>query len=40
MMALAHVQHATACAEAAMTPRRVSAGILANSARHRITRSA
>jgi len=30
MMALGHVQHATACAEAAMAPRRVSAGILAN----------
>src|SRR5262249_59881452 len=30
MMALGHVSHATACAEAAMTPRRVSAGILAN----------
>jgi acyl-CoA reductase-like NAD-dependent aldehyde dehydrogenase len=30
MMALGHVQHATACAEAAMAPRRVSAGMLAN----------
>ncbi|TMQ11119.1 MAG: aldehyde dehydrogenase family protein [Deltaproteobacteria bacterium] len=30
MMALSHVQHATACAESAMAPRRVSAGILAN----------
>ncbi|HEX3762424.1 MAG TPA: aldehyde dehydrogenase family protein [Kofleriaceae bacterium] len=30
MMALSHIQHATACAEAAMAPRRVSAGILAN----------
>jgi len=30
MMALGHVQHATACAEVAMAPRRVSAGILAN----------
>ena len=30
MMALGHVQHATACAEAALAPRRVSAGMLAN----------
>jgi acyl-CoA reductase-like NAD-dependent aldehyde dehydrogenase len=30
MMALGHVQHATACAQAAMAPRRVSAGMLAN----------
>ncbi|HEU4734523.1 MAG TPA: aldehyde dehydrogenase family protein [Kofleriaceae bacterium] len=30
MMAIGHVQHATACAEAAMAPRRVSAGLLAN----------
>lgn len=30
LMALGHVQHATACAEAAMAPRRVSAGMLAN----------
>jgi acyl-CoA reductase-like NAD-dependent aldehyde dehydrogenase len=30
MMALGHVQHATACAEVAMAPRRVSAGMLAN----------
>ncbi|HWU88471.1 MAG TPA: aldehyde dehydrogenase family protein [Kofleriaceae bacterium] len=30
MMALGHVQHAAACAEAAMAPRRVSAGLLAN----------
>jgi len=30
MMALGHIQHATACAEAAMAPRRVSAGLLAN----------
>jgi acyl-CoA reductase-like NAD-dependent aldehyde dehydrogenase len=30
MMALGHVQHAAACAEDAMAPRRVSAGILAN----------
>jgi aldehyde dehydrogenase (NAD+) len=30
MMALGHLQHATACAEAALAPRRVSAGLLAN----------
>ena len=30
MMALGHVQHAGACAEAALAPRRVSAGLLAN----------
>ena len=30
MMALSHIQHAAACAEAAMAPRRVSAGVLAN----------
>ncbi|HWO23458.1 MAG TPA: aldehyde dehydrogenase family protein [Kofleriaceae bacterium] len=30
MMALGHIQHAAACAEAAMAPRRVSAGLLAN----------
>jgi acyl-CoA reductase-like NAD-dependent aldehyde dehydrogenase len=30
MMALSHVQHATACAEKAMASRRVSAGVLAN----------
>src|SRR5689334_13171057 len=30
MMALGHVQHAAACAEKAMAPRKVSAGILAN----------
>lgn len=30
MMALGHVQHAAACAEAALAPRRVSAGMLAN----------
>jgi aldehyde dehydrogenase (NAD+) len=30
LMALGHVQHATSCAEAAMAPRRVSAGLLAN----------
>jgi acyl-CoA reductase-like NAD-dependent aldehyde dehydrogenase len=30
MMALSHIQHATACAQAAMAPRRVSAGVLAN----------
>ena len=30
MMALGHVQHATACAAAAMAPHRVSAGMLAN----------
>src|SRR4051812_35320405 len=29
-MALGHVQHATSCAEAAMAPRRVAAGLLAN----------
>src|SRR5262249_1455453 len=30
LMALGHVKHATACAEGAMAPRRVSAGLLAN----------
>ena len=30
MMALGHIQHATACAEGAMAPRRVSSGLLAN----------
>ena len=30
MMALGHLQHATVCAEAALAPRRVSAGLLAN----------
>ena len=30
MMALGHIQHATACAEDAMAPRRVSSGLLAN----------
>src|SRR3954470_13320498 len=30
LMALSHVQHAAACVEAAMAPRRVSAGVLAN----------
>ncbi|MDQ3365562.1 MAG: aldehyde dehydrogenase family protein [Myxococcota bacterium] len=30
MMALGHVQHAAACAEAAMAPRKVSSGLLAN----------
>src|SRR5215468_7856848 len=30
MMSLGHIQHATACAESAMAPRRVSAGLLAN----------
>jgi acyl-CoA reductase-like NAD-dependent aldehyde dehydrogenase len=30
MMALGHLQHAAACAEAALAPRRVSAGLLAN----------
>jgi acyl-CoA reductase-like NAD-dependent aldehyde dehydrogenase len=30
MMALSHVSHATACAEVAMAPRRVSSGVLAN----------
>ncbi|HEX4420430.1 MAG TPA: aldehyde dehydrogenase family protein [Kofleriaceae bacterium] len=30
MMALSHVQHATACAAAALAPRKVSAGVLAN----------
>lgn len=30
MMALSHLQHATACAEKAMAPRKVSAGLLAN----------
>jgi len=30
MMALGHVQHATACAQAALAPRKVSAGMLAN----------
>jgi acyl-CoA reductase-like NAD-dependent aldehyde dehydrogenase len=30
MMALGHLQHATACAETAMAPRRVSSGLLAN----------
>jgi acyl-CoA reductase-like NAD-dependent aldehyde dehydrogenase len=30
MMALSHVQHATACAERALAPRRVSPGVLAN----------
>jgi aldehyde dehydrogenase (NAD+) len=30
MMALSHLQHAPACAEEAMAPRRVSSGILAN----------
>ncbi len=30
MMALGHVQHATACARTALAPRRVSAGMLAN----------
>jgi aldehyde dehydrogenase (NAD+) len=30
MMALSHVQHAAACAENAMAPRRVSSGVLAN----------
>jgi len=30
MMALSHLQHAPACAEAAMAPRRVSSGVLAN----------
>jgi aldehyde dehydrogenase (NAD+) len=30
MMALGHVRHATACAEAAMAPRKVSSGLLAN----------
>jgi len=30
MMALGHIQHATACAEAAMAPRKVSSGLLAN----------
>jgi acyl-CoA reductase-like NAD-dependent aldehyde dehydrogenase len=30
MMALGHVQHATACAETALAPRRVSTGMLAN----------
>src|SRR5215468_6543457 len=30
MMALSHIQHAAACAEAALAPRRVSPGVLAN----------
>src|SRR5262245_40853938 len=30
MMALGHIRHATACAEGAMAPRRVSSGLLAN----------
>lgn len=30
MMALSHVQHATACAPTALAPRRVSSGVLAN----------
>src|SRR5215510_196686 len=30
MMALGHIRHATACAEGAMAPRRVSSGVLAN----------
>jgi acyl-CoA reductase-like NAD-dependent aldehyde dehydrogenase len=30
LMALSHIKHATACAEGAMAPRRVSSGLLAN----------